>query len=661
MPEKTFSVQFETSGFRRASRRMSKVGDEADDTGSSLKSAGKVGGAAIAGLATAIGTAVTATGALVAKSAEYARQVEQAAAQSGIAAEKIQEIAFAAKQTSGASFDTVRDGLKELAIRSEEAANGTGEAKEAFDELGISQQFLEDASTAEIFRRVRQELQGASARMRTFAAETIFGGEAGEQLVQTMQLSTEEMQRLSKQARASGNVLSGEQVQALERTRQSWTRLTSSLMGFGRQIAADLAPVINGTLIPALRSMGRFVRDSISAVMSGGSGAFSSFMSGARRAASVVTRIWSTFRADLAQIWQSWGGFIVESAETAWQNLSSLFTGAAGVLTGIWETLVGVLTGNWAEAWTGIKRVVQTAALTVAQAVVGLVESVLNTLSQLSSYIPGVGDTISGALDSARQSVEGFRDSIRAANREAAGLASTWGGFGGGDFGGGGVSASFNQQSGPAAPSGGASGGGAGREAQGMEALMHWTNQAGKAMRSMREQTKKTKEEGRQTTNVLQRGFRSVFTGIGRMTAGLITGQSRIRSFGEVASRALSQVISKLTTLTAKAAAVSIGKGIFGTALGLSTGGIGSLLGGVLGFASGGIVTGPTLGVIGEGTESEAVMPLSKLNEFVSQPRGGGTIRGRGDRISQGMIEIPVELVDQAQRRGSKNLSRTGR
>ena len=60
-----------------------------------------------------------------------------------------------------------------------------------------------------------------------------------------------------------------------------------------------------------------------------------------------------------------------------------------------------------------------------------------------------------------------------------------------------------------------------------------------------------------------------------------------------------------------------------------SGGGLGGL-GKLLGLASGGIVTGPTLAMIGEGSESEAVMPLSKLdavmgNAFASGAASGGT------------------------------------
>jgi hypothetical protein len=54
-----------------------------------------------------------------------------------------------------------------------------------------------------------------------------------------------------------------------------------------------------------------------------------------------------------------------------------------------------------------------------------------------------------------------------------------------------------------------------------------------------------------------------------------------------------------------------------------SGGGLGGL-GKLLGLASGGIVTGPTLAMIGEGTESEAVMPLSKLDAVMGNAFASG-------------------------------------
>ena len=44
------------------------------------------------------------------------------------------------------------------------------------------------------------------------------------------------------------------------------------------------------------------------------------------------------------------------------------------------------------------------------------------------------------------------------------------------------------------------------------------------------------------------------------------------------------------------------------------------------GLATGGIVTDATRAIVGEGSESEAVMPLSKLEQFVDRPAGGTTV-----------------------------------
>ncbi len=47
----------------------------------------------------------------------------------------------------------------------------------------------------------------------------------------------------------------------------------------------------------------------------------------------------------------------------------------------------------------------------------------------------------------------------------------------------------------------------------------------------------------------------------------------------------------------------------------------------VPGFASGGIVTKPTLAMVGEGGESEAIMPLSKLNKMIDQTGGQNLVQ----------------------------------
>jgi hypothetical protein len=50
----------------------------------------------------------------------------------------------------------------------------------------------------------------------------------------------------------------------------------------------------------------------------------------------------------------------------------------------------------------------------------------------------------------------------------------------------------------------------------------------------------------------------------------------------------------------------------------------------LLGLADGGVVTGPTLAMIGEGSESEAVMPLSKLGGMLNNTFNAGAMNGNG-------------------------------
>lgn len=73
-------------------------------------------------------------------------------------------------------------------------------------------------------------------------------------------------------------------------------------------------------------------------------------------------------------------------------------------------------------------------------------------------------------------------------------------------------------------------------------------------------------------------------------------------------------------------------------------------IGGIATLASGGIVTGPTLAMIGEGNGPEAVIPLSQMGNY-----GGGDIN---ITVSAGVVSSPdqigqqlIELIQRAQRR----------
>lgn len=691
MPSKTFAVNFETSGFAKASSQMSSVaddasdagdelddtadsaedaGDEMDETGSSasamgskINTAGKVGAAGLAAITAAVSSAVAGIGTLVAETAQYARQVDRAAQQSGVARERIQEIAFAAQQVSGADFDAVRDGLKELAIRSQEAAMGTGEAKEAFDRLGISQDFLRNNSTSQIFARLRQELQGASSKMRIMASEMILGGEAGEKMVEVLGLSNEEMSAFASQASKTGSVLSSSQIAALEKTRGAWRELTKEVIGLGRQLGAQFAPLVTQEIIPGLLSMTESVRGALSAlsdlsdttkgtvaaiaagttavsaalaaygawpaIIAGVSAAFSALGTAVTTAYAAITSPVTAVVAAIAAI-AGIAGLIYDN----WSGLSSFFSELFDSLGAGASAIGSVLIETFALAWNQIEKL-------FAQAINALISTVNDGLAALGAESYTI-DTEVGVpqeeIDANRQRLAQAQSDLQAATSAAGStlegsFSSGWAAVKqstsdavsfvqgklqdlGGAFslpspsaGGGGSSSGGGQ--GPSSGGEGDSGGGGLPSLQPIFQLVNNTSAAENSIN-------RVKKAGRAATNSLAQGFNKVTGSIGRSVSNLIQGKNAALDFGQTMVSVLGDVISKLVQVAAKLAVIQAIKGI-------ASGGIGGAtsIGGALQaafFADGGIVTGPTLSVIGEGSESEAVLPLSKLEGMLSQP-----------------------------------------
>lgn len=106
------------------------------------------------------------------------------------------------------------------------------------------------------------------------------------------------------------------------------------------------------------------------------------------------------------------------------------------------------------------------------------------------------------------------------------------------------------------------------------------------------------------------------------------SGQSPLEAIGDMFANIAKQIaaaVLQAIIFQALLEAFPALKGAF-TAMGAASSGKG--LGGLLGLASGGIATGPTLAMIGEGSESEAVLPLSKLGNIMQNSFNAGSMNG---------------------------------
>ena len=97
-------------------------------------------------------------------------------------------------------------------------------------------------------------------------------------------------------------------------------------------------------------------------------------------------------------------------------------------------------------------------------------------------------------------------------------------------------------------------------------------------------------------------------------------------SFGDALGQMFSRLAQQIAETLIQAA---IFAGILSLLSGGAAGGGVSFFGafkGILGLASGGVATGPTLAMIGEGSESEAVLPLSKLGNMMQTSFNAGSM-----------------------------------
>jgi hypothetical protein len=126
---------------------------------------------------------------------------------------------------------------------------------------------------------------------------------------------------------------------------------------------------------------------------------------------------------------------------------------------------------------------------------------------------------------------------------------------------------------------------------------------------------------------------------ISQTVTGALFGMYDAMQQGVSASEALKDMFSRLLRQMAEMVVQAIIFESIMAALGYSTGRAagGAKSGGgllkLLGLADGGVATGPTLAMIGEGSESEAVLPLSKLGNIMQSSFNAGSMGGSNTNI----------------------------
>jgi len=144
------------------------------------------------------------------------------------------------------------------------------------------------------------------------------------------------------------------------------------------------------------------------------------------------------------------------------------------------------------------------------------------------------------------------------------------------------------------------------------------------------EQTKKTKIAQAQAEEFAGFLASNLTNGIMSMWDALENGENVLEAFGNF----LKDMVKQLAAAVIQAIlfqSIMSALGFGGAAAGgAGGGGIISGLGSILGFAEGGIVSQPTIAMVGEGGQSEAIMPLNKLGNMMNSTFNAGAMSGQG-------------------------------
>src|SRR5690606_3307914 len=147
---------------------------------------------------------------------DYSNQAKAVAGQTGIAVESIQALNYAVQQSDG-DIKLLTTGLRALARRSAEAAQGNRTFAKYFERLGVQVQNADGSMRAleDILMDVADAVRALGSESEASAALMGLMGDAGRQLVPFMRQGSAGIRELMREARSLGLVIDRETVHRL--------------------------------------------------------------------------------------------------------------------------------------------------------------------------------------------------------------------------------------------------------------------------------------------------------------------------------------------------------------------------------------------------------------------------------------------------------------
>lgn len=183
------------------------------------------------------------------ESAEYAKEVKTLASVTGQSVEEVQEWQYASDML-GVTYDRVKDSLKEITNKMQEAQNGSEDTAKAFETLGVK---LEDTdgnlrSADAVFYDVIDSLGNMSNQAQRDALAMDLMSESAQELNPLIEVGSDGLKQYTDEAHELGYVLDNEAIKALNETDTAQQKLLKTQEAVTKQISAEYAPYMTEAL-----------------------------------------------------------------------------------------------------------------------------------------------------------------------------------------------------------------------------------------------------------------------------------------------------------------------------------------------------------------------------------------------------------------------------
>jgi len=363
-------------GLDEASEKSQGVGSKI--TGA-LKTAGKIGGVAIA----AVGTAVTATSTAlingVSNVAEYGDNIDKMSQKMGLTAEAYQEW-DAVMQHSGTSMESMKASMKTL-------ANAAETGNKAFEKIGLTQKDLANMSQQDLFEATIAGLQNVEdTTQRTYLAGQLLGRGATE-LGALLNTSAEDTQAMRDRIHELGGVMSDEAVKSAAAFQDQLQDLTTGFDGLKRGLTSELLP-------------------SVTEVMAGLTDIFAGdYDKGLEEISSGIENTVAKISDMLPKIIEIGGSIIEQLAIAIVENIPKILPSLVNLVMSIGDMIVENLP---LLIETGMQVILQL-ALGIAEALPELIPAVVETVLTIAEYLI---DNVDLLIDAAIALIIGLADGL---------------------------------------------------------------------------------------------------------------------------------------------------------------------------------------------------------------------------------------------------------